>query len=450
MKMETLENMHLEDCAARLVEKAVAAGAEEVEIFLHVEDLERLHWVPYHGIGHRSGLEGNMVVQMNVTGQRVNFTSQSLNFSSIEKQMVGKIQQLAREPQERAGKIPWSSAPEPDLKTVTETEPVNFLEISEVMRGLQERFDSSAFHLHRWECISGRVWTALVRSDGQRMSHMKSKHGLDLLLEGSHGFLVEGEFSPRGDALRWDALTERVGQLLEWPREETLLEPGRIRLSMPPGIGADIARKYGILFSGPRLSGTPELARLIGKRLARPHVTLIDDARLPGGWETRSFDEEGTPSQSTILIDRGIMKKFLHSLGTANQWGVASTGNGVRSRNHSGSVNPSNIYFLPGETDQAQWRRQTEQGVEIVHAVHPPQFTSQSGMIQLIADGWLIRQGRRERQLSSVTVALHPFRFLRKISSFGKDLTFCFHAKGAGSPSIYFDEAEVLEGQIVI
>lgn len=452
MKIAVIEDMRLDDWVARLVEGTVAAGGDNVELFLRVEDMERLYWTPYQGIGYRSGLEGNMVVQMDVEGRTLTFTSDSMNFSSIESQLIQKVRELVRTPREQVRKISWSDVtrPEQELKTAEEADAVNFHEISEMMRELQERFVPSAFHLHRWECVSGRTFTALVRSDGRKMSYTKNKHSLDLLLEGSHGFLIEGEFSLRAADLRLDALVERIRQLLAWPREETKLESGSVRLSIPPSVGSDIARKYGILFSGPRLSGSPELAGLVGKRLARPHVTLVDDARLPGGWESRAFDEEGTPSQCTVLIESGVLKQFLHSTGTAQRWGVASTGNGVRSRNHSDSVSPSNIYFLPGGTDQAEWRRQTDLGFEVVHAVQPPEFISQSGMIKFIADGWLIRNGQRERQLSSVAVVLHPFRFLRKISSFGNDLTFCFNAKGAGSPTMFFDEAEVQEGQIVI
>lgn len=452
MKIAAIENMHLDDWVARLIEGAVAASAEKVEVFLRVENMERLHWTPYQGIGHRIGLAGNMVVQMEVEGQTVTFTSDSMNFPDIESQLIQKVRELVRTPREQVKRISWSDGTKPEqvLQTVAETDAVGFPEINEMMRMLQERFGPSAFHLHRWECISGPTYTALARSDGRKMSYTKNIHSLDLLLEGEYGFLIDGEFSLRVADFRPGALVERIDRMLVWPRGETKLESSRVRLSIPPSIGSDLARKYGILFSGPRLSGSPELAGLVGKRLARPHVTLVDDALLPGGWETRAFDEEGTPSQCTALIEKGVMKQFLHSTGTAQRWGVPSTGNGVRSQNHSSSVSPSNIYFLPGETDQAQWRRQTGLGFEIVHAVQPPEFISQIGMIKFVADGWLVRDGQRERQLSSVAVTLHPFRFLRKISSFGSELTFCFNAKGAGSPTLFFDEAEVQDGQIVI
>ncbi|NNV01729.1 metallopeptidase TldD-related protein [Brevibacillus sp. MCWH] len=452
MNIGVIDNVRVDDWAARLAERAVAAGADNVEIFLRVEEMVRLHWTPYQGVALRSGAESNVHVQLDVDGQTVTFVSDALNAAGIESRLIQTVRELIRTPRERVKQITWVDAARQGryAHVDSDADAVDFLAIRDMMRKWQERFVPSAFHLHRWECISGRTFTALVRSDGQMMSDAANKYSLQLLLEGRHGFLLEGTFALRAADFRTGDLEERIDQLLAWPREETTLQPGTIRLSIPPSIGADIARKYGILFSGPRLLGSPELAGLIGKRLAKRHVTLVDDACLPGGWASRAFDEEGTPSQRTVLIDSGVMAKFLHSTVTAQRWGVTSTGNGVRSRNHSDSVSPSNIYFVPGGTDHAEWRRQTDLGVEIVHAVQPPEFVSQNGMIRFVADGWLIRGGKRERQVSSVAVALHPFRFLRKLSSFGSDLTFFLQAKGAGSPTIFVDDAEVQEGHIVI
>lgn len=76
--------------------------------------------------------------------------------------------------------------------------------------------------------------------------------------------------------------------------------------------------------------GTSAFTYLIGKRVASPGVTVIDDGTLAGQRGSVSIDDEGTPSSRTVLIEDGILTGFMHDLTSARVLGASPTGNGRR------------------------------------------------------------------------------------------------------------------------
>ncbi len=68
-----------------------------------------------------------------------------------------------------------------------------------------------------------------------------------------------------------------------------------------------------------------------GKEIASEILSIIDDGTLPMGVNSRRMDGEGVPSQSTVLVDRGILRNFMYDSYTASKEGVESTGNAIRS-----------------------------------------------------------------------------------------------------------------------
>ena len=76
----------------------------------------------------------------------------------------------------------------------------------------------------------------------------------------------------------------------------------------------------------------------IGQNVAAPMVTILDDARLIGGLGSSPFDDEGVPTQTTPIIEDGVLRNYLHSAYTARKLHSKPTGNGSRSGAGSVSV----------------------------------------------------------------------------------------------------------------
>ncbi|GAJ03710.1 unnamed protein product [marine sediment metagenome] len=67
-----------------------------------------------------------------------------------------------------------------------------------------------------------------------------------------------------------------------------------------------------------------------GEEIASKIITIIDDGTMPLGVNSRKMDGEGVPSQSTSLLEKGVLKNFLYDSYTAGKDSVESTGNAIR------------------------------------------------------------------------------------------------------------------------
>ena len=137
----------------------------------------------------------------------------------------------------------------------------------------------------------------------------------------------------------------------------------------------------------------------IGETLAVPFLSLHDDGLHPGHISAAPFDGEGTPTKNLCLINRGILKSFLHSEATARAFDVQPTG-------HAGlgakvSVGPdwfevSNSNGMSSSADHLDHRHEQNTFVliESLNALHAGVKASQ-GAFSLPFDGWLVKNGER-------------------------------------------------------
>ena len=95
-------------------------------------------------------------------------------------------------------------------------------------------------------------------------------------------------------------------------------------------------------------------------------INGVDDATLANGWGSYDFDDEGTPSQRTVLFTDGVLQGFLQDRMRAAKMGVESTGNARReSYAHPPVVRMTNTNILPGTSDPEQIIRDTAGGIYV-------------------------------------------------------------------------------------
>ena len=88
---------------------------------------------------------------------------------------------------------------------------------------------------------------------------------------------------------------------------------------------------------------------MIGKKVAEPFVTIIDDATVPNLAGSINIDDEGTPGQKTVLVQDGILTSYMHDKISAKYYKVKPTGNGRRqSYEHYIQPRMRNTYMLAG------------------------------------------------------------------------------------------------------
>ena len=127
------------------------------------------------------------------------------------------------------------------------------------------------------------------------------------------------------------------------------LTTGRRRAVFEPEVVATLLQLLVYSLSGKTLAeGKSGLHGKLGQRVASDSFTLVDDATLPHGLASRPFDSEGTPSRRVDLIERGVLRSFLHNTDTAARTGQETTGHALRSYAGTLGIGVSNLILEPG------------------------------------------------------------------------------------------------------
>ncbi len=96
--------------------------------------------------------------------------------------------------------------------------------------------------------------------------------------------------------------------------------------------------------------GQSVFAGKLGQQIANPKVTAIDDGTIPNAWGSINIDDEGTPAQKNVLIEKGILKSYMIDKFNGRRMGMASTGS---SRRQSYAYTPTsrmtNTYIAAGD-----------------------------------------------------------------------------------------------------
>jgi PmbA protein len=142
----------------------------------------------------------------------------------------------------------------------------------------------------------------------------------------------------------------------------------------------------------------------IGTQVASPLLSVYDDELHPENVSAETFDGEGTPTRRLALIEKGILKNFVHSAGTAKRMNTEPTGHA--SIGAKVSVGLNYIEVLPGESAEEAYQLDKADGVVLIddlQALHAG-VNALQGSFSLPFDGWLIKAGKRI-SVESATVA---------------------------------------------
>lgn len=110
--------------------------------------------------------------------------------------------------------------------------------------------------------------------------------------------------------------------------------------------------------------GTSAFSGRIGERVGAPGVTVVDDGSIAARRGSLSIDDEGTPTQETVLIEDGILKGYMQDRLNARLMGVAATGNGRReSYAHAPMPRMTNTFMKAGNDDPAELLSRIKNGI---------------------------------------------------------------------------------------
>jgi TldD protein len=180
------------------------------------------------------------------------------------------------------------------------------------------------------------------------------------------------------------------------------------------GLEGDLVNKNASVYAGK-----------IGQKVASEAISLVDAGTLDGNYGSFAFDDEGIPSQYNILIEKGILKGYMHSRITAKKMGVKPTGNGRR-QNYRFPPIPrmTNTFLLPGKISPNEIINSVDRGIYVVKMGGGQVDTISGDFVFAVEEGYLIEKGKIIKPIRGATLIGNGPKILESIEMVGNDLSF--------------------------
>ena len=177
------------------------------------------------------------------------------------------------------------------------------------------------------------------------------------------------------------------------------------------GLEGDFNRKGMSAFSG-----------RIGERVAAAGVTVVDDGTLPDRRGSLNVDDEGNPTQRTVLIEDGILKGYMQDALNARLMGVAPTGNGRReSFAHVPMPRMTNTVMLNGDRDPQEIIASVKDGLYAVNFGGGQVDITNGKFVFSAAEAWKIENGALAYPVKGATLIGNGPDALTRVSMIGND-----------------------------
>ncbi len=169
--------------------------------------------------------------------------------------------------------------------------------------------------------------------------------------------------------------------------------------------------------------GTSAFAGRLGQQVASTLCTVVDDGTLAGRRGSLNVDDEGTPGQNTVLIEKGILKGYMQDRMNAGLMGVVPTGNGRReSYAHLPMPRMTNTYMLAGDSEPQDIIRSVKKGLYAVNFGGGQVDITSGKFVFSASEAYLIENGQVTRPVKGATLIGNGPDVLKRVSMLGNDL----------------------------
>lgn len=444
--------MHTEQFITRLLEQAKVRGILEAEVFLSGGDsfraMSQQGALSNYTVNSTRGLSLRGIY----SGKMGYAATEAFDEEAIDMLISGVIESALLTEDDSFQQIykgdetyPLLNCYNPELDRVDEKRKIDFLLSLEPMAKARD------------PRIVQLSYNAIVTASG--FHRIVNTHGLNLEDKDNIAYAYAGAVAKEGDRVATgmgmtisrnfdeldaekvvnDATSEALFMLAAQP-----VPSGSYRCIIENRCMPDLLSVFSGVFSAENAQkGLSLLAGKEGEMIASPAVTLMDDPLMKDGLGSQPFDAEGVACFPKAVIENGRFTTLLHNLKTAHKAGVRSTGNAAKA-GYAGAVrvSPTNFYFKPGEKTLAQMMEEMENGLVItdVSGLHAG-ANAISGDFSLIAQGYTVKDGKKDKPVDRITVAGNFFQLLKNIRALGSDLL--FPGSSTGSPSVDIGEIAV-------
>ncbi len=208
----------------------------------------------------------------------------------------------------------------------------------------------------------------------------------------------------------FDAIRPPAGEM------PVVLGPGITGILLHEAIGhgmeADFNRK-----------NTSTYSTMIGKKVAEPFVTIIDDATNMNLAGSLNVDDEGTPGKKTVLVENGILTSYIHDRISAKHYGVEPTGNGRR-QDFMNYPMPRmrNTYMLGGNASIEDVIKAAGNGIYVEDVSNGQVKIGEGDFAFYVSQGRLIENGKLTAPIKDVNIMGNGPKMLANITMAANDL----------------------------
>ncbi|WP_366556599.1 metalloprotease TldD [Aquibaculum sediminis] len=410
-------------------------GADDGEIFLEYRQSEALGWDDgrlksasfdaAQGFGLRS-----------VSGEAAGYA----HSSELSEEAVGRAAEaVAAVHRGRGGSLDLAPAGT-NARLYSDDNPISALPFEHKVKLLEEIDAYARARDPRVRQVSVSLagsWQAvqIIRPDGERRADIRPlvRLNVSVVMEengrmesGSHGSGGRFAYESLIEPAHWQAsVAEAIRQAevnlgsVDAPAGEmpVLLGPGWPGILLHEAIGhgleGDFNRKKTSAFAG-----------LMGQRVAAPGVTVVDDGTIADRRGSLTVDDEGTPSQRTVLIEDGILTGYMQDRQNARLMGMQATGNGRRqSYAHIPMPRMTNTVMLAGDREPEELLRSMKRGLYAVN-FGGGQVDITSGKFTFsCTEAYLVEDGKIGPAVKGATLIGNGPDVLTKVTGIGNDMT---------------------------
>jgi TldD protein len=258
-----------------------------------------------------------------------------------------------------------------------------------------------------------RVNVSVVVGDGDRQEAGSAGYGGR---EGYERFIVTHTWQNAVDAAVRQALTNLEAVPAPAGEMDVVLGAGwpgvMLHEAVGHGLEGDFNRKKTSAFAG-----------LMGQRVAAKGVTVVDDGTIALRRGSLSIDDEGTPTNRTVLIDDGILVGYMQDRQNARLMGMKPTGNGRReSFAHVPMPRMTNTYMLAGTHEPEEIIASVKNGIYAVHFGGGQVDITSGKYVFECTEAYRIENGKRGAPIKGAMLIGNGPTDLNRISMVGKDL----------------------------
>ncbi len=162
---------------------------------------------------------------------------------------------------------------------------------------------------------------------------------------------------------------------------------------------------------------------MLGKKVAEPFVTIIDDGTNTGMLGSLNVDDEGTVGQRTVLVEKGILASYMHDKISAKYYKIAPTGNGRReSYQHYIQPRMCNTYMLGGPHSPEEIIKSVKKGIYVQDVSNGQVKIGEGDFAFFVSQGNMIEDGKLTAPIKDMNIMGNGPKMLTNTKMVANDL----------------------------